>query len=222
MRGGTVARHLLTPEGKTQSGPVAWIVDEASMLSAHDMARLLVAADKTHARVVLVGDVQQLGSVGAGAAFAQLQSAGMETAKLTEIVRQTNPLTKEAVEASIEGDARRALQALDRGGGKIIAQRNPTDRMKAMAKDYAALSAKDQRRTIVIDPSRNGRDALNAEIRMQLMAKGRLSGDPVTMRTLESKGLTRAEAHDARSYELAISFALPAIMTRRASSGVKS
>ena len=202
MRGGTVARHLLTPEGKTQSGPVAWIVDEASMLSAHDMARLLVAADKTHARVVLVGDVQQLGSVGAGAAFAQLQSAGMETAKLTEIVRQTNPLTKEAVEASIEGDARRALQALDRGGGKIIAQRNPTDRMKAMAKDYAALSAKDQRRTIVIDPSRNGRDALNAEIRMQLMAKGRLSGDPVTMRTLESKGLTRAEAHDARSYEI--------------------
>ena len=202
MRGDTVARHLLAPEGKAQSGPVAWIVDEASMLSANDMARLLVAADKANARVILVGDVKQLGSVGAGAAFAQLQAAGMETAKLAEIVRQTNPLTREAVEASIEGDARRALQALDRGGGKVIEHSDPTDRLKSMATDYAALSAKEQRRTIVIDPSRAGRDALNAEIRTQLMAKGRLSGEAVTMRTLESKGLTRVEARDARSYEV--------------------
>ena len=202
MRGDTVARHLLAPEGRQQSGRSAWIVDEASMLSARDMARLLVAAERANARVILVGDVKQLGSVGAGAAFAQLQSAGMETAKLAEIVRQTNPLTKEAVEASIQGDARRALDALDRGGGKIVAHADHDERMKAMAKDYAALSPKDQRSTIVIDPSRAGRDALNAEIRTQLVASGRLTGEAIAMRTLESKGLTRAEARDARSYAI--------------------
>ena len=152
--------------------------------------------------MILVGDVKQLGSVGAGAAFAQLQDAGMATAKLDEIVRQTNPLTKEAVEASTGGDARRALDALERGGGKIIALADPAERIKAMAKDYAALSPKEQRRTIVIDPSRVGRDALNAEIRTQLIASGQLSGAGVTMRTVESKGLTRAEARDARSYEV--------------------
>src|SRR3546814_7640504 len=70
--------------------------------------------------IILVGDVKQLGSVEAGAAFAQLQSAGMETAKLAEIVRQTNAATKEAVLASIEGDAKKALAALDRSGGQII------------------------------------------------------------------------------------------------------
>jgi conjugative relaxase-like TrwC/TraI family protein len=200
MRGDTVARHLLAPEGRQQCGQSAWLVDEASMLSAHDMARLLVAAERANARVILVGDVKQLGSVGAGAAFAQLQSAGMETAKLAEIVRQTNPLTKEAVEASIQGDARRVLDALDRGGGKIVAHVDHDGRMKAMARDYAALSPKDQRRTIVIDPSRAGRDALNAEIRTQLVASGRLTGEVIAMRTLEAKGLTRAEARDARSY----------------------
>ena len=172
------------------------------MLSARDTATLLESAEKTKARVILVGDVKQLGSVGAGAAFAQLQSAGIETAKLAEIVRQTNPLTKEAVEASIQGDARRALDALDRGGGKIIAFADPVERMKAMARDYAALSPKEQRSTIVIDPSRAGRDALNAEIRTQLVASGRLTGETVAMRTLESKGLTKAEARDARSYEV--------------------
>ena len=202
MRSDTVARHLLTPEGRQSPGPSAWIVDEASMLSAHDMARLLVAAERADARVILVGDVKQLGSVGAGAAFAQLQSAGMETAKLAEIVRQTNPLTKEAVEASIQGDARRVLDALDRGGGKIVAHADHSARMKAMATDYAALSPKDQRSTVVIDPSRAGRDALNAEIRAQLVASGQLIGEAIAMRTLESKGLTRAEARDARSYAI--------------------
>jgi conjugative relaxase-like TrwC/TraI family protein len=200
LRGETVAKHLM--QHAPTNGRSVWIVDEATMLSAHDMATLLESAEKAKARVILVGDVKQLGSVGAGAAFAQMQSAGMKTAKLAEIVRQTNPLTKEAVEASIQGDARRALDALDRGGGKVIAYGDPAERMQAMAKDYAALSPKDQRNTIVIDPSRAGRDALNAEIRMQLIASGRLTGEAVTMRTLETKGLTKAEARDARSYEV--------------------
>ena len=102
----------------------------------------------------------------------------------------------------IQGDARRALDALDRGGGRIIANADPAERMKMMARDYAALTPKEQRSTIVIDPSRAGRDALNAEIRTQLIASGRLTGEAVTMRTLESKGLTNAEARDARSYEV--------------------
>lgn len=200
MKGETVAKRLM--QRATTSDRSVWIVDEASMLSARDTATLLETAAKAKARVILVGDVKQLGSVGAGAAFAQLQEAGMETAKLAEIVRQTNPLTKEAVEASIQGDARRALDALDRGGGRIIANADPAERMKAMAQDYAVLSPKEQRNTIVIEPSRAGRDALNAEIRTQLIASGRLTGEAVAMRTLESKGLTKAEARDARSYEV--------------------
>jgi conjugative relaxase-like TrwC/TraI family protein len=202
LRGETVAKHLMTQAPVNTNGRSVWIVDEASMFSARDTATLFESAEKAKARVILVGDVKQLGSVGAGAAFAQLQDAGMATAKLAEIVRQTNPLTKEAVEASIQGDARRALNALDGGGGKIIAIADPVERMQAMAKDYAALSAKEQRNTIVIDPSRAGRDALNAKIRTQLVASGRLTGKAVTMRTLESKGLTKAEARDARAYEI--------------------
>jgi ATP-dependent exoDNAse (exonuclease V) alpha subunit len=119
LRSDTVARHLLAPEAK-MPGRAVWMVDEASMLSAHDMARLLSSADKAGARVVLVGDVRQLGSVGAGAAFAQLQAAGMPTAKLAEVVRQTNADTREAVMASIEGHAGKAMAALERGGGQVL------------------------------------------------------------------------------------------------------
>lgn len=200
-RGDTVARHLLSPERFPQSQPAAWIVDEASLLSARDTARLLDLADRHNARVLLVGDVKQLGSVEAGAAFAQLQDAGMETARLAEIVRQTNAATREAVLASIAGDAKAALDALDRGGGQIIERADRAERFAAIAESYAALDKAGRARTLVIEPSREGRDALTADIRAALTGSGALTGPAVTVQSLANKGLTRAEARDPLSYD---------------------
>lgn len=198
QRGETVARQLAR-NGASLSGGV-WIVDEASLLSARDMAALLSRAADSKARVVFVGDVKQLGSVGAGAAFAQLQSAGMATARLDNVVRQTNAATREAVLASIEGDARKALDALERGGGKIIAHGSQGERFAAMAKAYAALDSSERGRTLVIEPSRDGRDALTADIRRELAATGVLSGPAVIMESLVAKNLSRIEARDPASY----------------------
>ena len=200
-RGDTVARHLLGPEGSAPGQPLAWIVDEASLLSARDTARLFDMAEQYDARVVLVGDVKQLGSVEAGAAFAQLQSAGMETATLGEIVRQSNAATKEAVLASIEGDAKKALAALDRGGGQIVEHADRSGRFAAIAERYAGLEKAARARTLVIEPSREGRDALTADIRAALVKSGSLSGPAVAVESLVNKGLTRAEARDPLSYD---------------------
>ncbi|WP_411340288.1 MobF family relaxase [Sphingopyxis sp. J-6] len=200
-RGDTVARHLLAPEGTASGPPVAWIVDEASLLSARDTARLFDLAEQQDARIILVGDVKQLGSVEAGAAFAQLQSAGMETAKLGEIVRQSNAATKEAVLASIEGDAKKALAALDRGGGQIVEHADRAGRFAAIAERYAGFDKATRARTLVIEPSREGRDALTADIRAALARSGALSGPAVVVDSLVNKGLTRAEARDPLSYD---------------------
>lgn len=201
-RADTVARHLLAPEARLPGKDAVWIVDEASLLSAHDMARLMASADKSGTRLVLVGDVKQLGSVAAGAAFAQLQEAGMATAKLAEIVRQTNAETREAVMASIEGHAGKALAALERGGGKVIEADTPDERLAAMARQYTAMSPDERARTLVIEPSRNGRDKLTGLIRDQLAARGELSAETLRFAALEAKGLTRAEAREAASYAI--------------------
>jgi len=198
QRGETVARQLARNSASLSGG--VWIVDEASLLSARDMAALLGLAADSKARVVLVGDVKQLGSVGAGAAFAQLQSAGMATARLDNVVRQTNTATREAVLASIEGDARKALDALERGGGKIIAHGSQGERFAAMAKAFAALDSSERARTLVIEPSRDGRDALTTDIRRELAATGILSGPAVTMESLVAKNLSRIEARDPANY----------------------
>lgn len=200
-RGVTVARHLLSPGNLAADQPAAWIVDEASLLSARDTARLFELAEKQDARIILVGDVKQLGSVEAGAAFAQLQTAGMETATLGEIVRQTNSATRDAVRASIEGDAKKAMEALDRGGGAIIEGAERAERFAAIAERYASLDRAGRARTLVIEPSREGRDALTADIRQALAQAGALKGPVVAVESLVNKGLTRAEARDPLSYD---------------------
>ena len=202
LRGDTVARHLLTPEGRVSGKGAVWIVDEASMLSAHDMAKLMTTADKAGARIVLVGDVKQLGSVGAGAAFAQLQAAGMTTMTLAEVVRQTNADTREAVMASIEGHAANALAALDRGGGRVLEAATAHDRFEAMARHYLSLSSAERAKTLVIEPSREGRDTLTGMIRDQLASRGELSAQKLQFAALEAKGMTRAEAREAASYAI--------------------
>ncbi|MFT3968273.1 MAG: exonuclease V subunit alpha, partial [Sphingobium sp.] len=117
------------------------------------------------------------------------------------IVRQTNESTKEAVLASIEGDAKKALAALDRGGGQIIESADRSERFAAIAGRYAALDEAGRARTIVIEPSREGRDTLTADIRAALTQSGALTGPAVTVESLSNKGLTRAEARDPMSYD---------------------
>jgi len=66
----------------------AVIVDESSMI-AIDLADALLAAMPDHARLVLVGDVDQLPSVGPGAVLRDIIGSGcIATVRLTEIFRQ--------------------------------------------------------------------------------------------------------------------------------------
>lgn len=199
----TVARHLSQLDGadRARSGAL-WMVDEASLLSARQMTTLLEGARDQGARVVLIGDVQQLGSVEAGAAFRQLQESGMRTAVLDEIVRQDQPAALASVYAAIRGDARAALAAIDRGGGRVVELPELMDRLTAIARDYAALAPADQQRTLVLDPSREGREQLSAVIREHLKRDGTLSGPALRVDTLEDKRLTREEARHVQSYAI--------------------
>ena len=202
----TVERLLIGGEKIIQEAragaPEAWIVDEASMVSAKDMTRLLELSERANARLVLVGDVEQLGSVGAGRAFAQLMDAGMQVLKLEEIVRQVNVKTRDAVVAAIAGDGRRALEALDAGGGKVVERADVSDRVTQLARDFQALGADERAKTLVLDPSREGRDRVTDAIRSELTKSGALGAEKLQVSVLESRDMTREEARHARSYEV--------------------
>lgn len=180
--------------------PEIWIVDEASMSGARDTEALLAQARDQGARVVLVGDVKQLGSVSAGRAFGQLQDSGMETHKLAEIVRQSNPDTRRAVEHLLAGKAEAAFAALDDGGGEVIQHTDHDVRRARIARDFARLSPRERARTLVLDPTREGRQALTDAIRAELLRDGTLGEQAMTVPVLESLGLTEAQRGRAASY----------------------
>ena len=199
----TVAAHLVKTRSGRDEGPKEkelWVVDEASMLSAKDTQELLRASESANARVVLVGDVQQLGSVEAGEAFRQLQENGMETFVLDDVVRQQNADTREAVYASIEGETAKAMQAIERSG-TITETLDEGQRRDEIAKEYLSLDKAEREQTLVIDPTRAGRQALNETIREGLKAEGTLYGEEIQTKTLEKKDLTNEQTKDASRYK---------------------
>lgn len=188
----TVA-HFLNARQEAADKPRVYMVDEASMLSARDMQRLL---DKTQdGRLVLVGDVKQLGSVEAGAAFRQLQAdSGLKTQVLDQIVRQKNDELRQAVYYAIRGDATEALSKVE-----VRELETRQARVQAIASDYTSMGRADRQQTIIVAPGRDDRREINDQVRAELKARGEL-GREATITTLEKRDLTAAEGKRAASY----------------------
>ena len=193
--GRTVAAFLhAAPSPREESTRTAYLVDEASLLSARDMTRLL---EKTQGdRVVLVGDVKQLGSIEAGAAFRQLQEhSALKTSVLDVIVRQKDEPLRAAVYDALRGDVSAALAKVD-----VRQLEERTDRVAAIARDYAALSPEQRAQSLVIAPGRDDRAAINIAIRGELATRGELTGPEARLTVLERQDLTRVQARQATSY----------------------
>ncbi|MFZ6765092.1 MobF family relaxase [Pseudoroseomonas sp. WGS1072] len=178
-----------------------WLIDEASLIGSRNMQTLLTAAEERRARVVLVGDDKQLASVEAGRAFGQLQASGaVTTHRLETIVRQTDPQAREAVYASLQRDAGTALRAIEQGKGRLLVGKDGAERIAVMVDRWQALTVAERSRTLLIDPSREGRDAANLEIRDRLIREGSIEGKEAQVVALRPKDLTPTEARLVRSY----------------------
>jgi len=131
----TLQRHLARGEQPDTGEKRLYILDESSLASTRQMHEFI---DRLHPkdRVLLVGDTRQHEAVEAGRPFAQLQEAGMRTAKLEEIVRQKDPELKQAVEQLARGQVGAALDNLDRQG-RVHEVRGYEDRITAIAREYA-------------------------------------------------------------------------------------
>src|SRR5262249_19337625 len=87
-------------------------------------------------RVLLVGDTRQHEAVDAGRPYKQMQEAGMQTAKLDEILRQTDLALRETVEQLARGDVRGGITNFERQG-RVHEIVNPQGRFRAIAREYS-------------------------------------------------------------------------------------
>lgn len=191
----TIAKKLVTQD-QASGKKELWIVDESSMIGAKSGAELLRKAEAAGARVVLVGDRQQIPAVEAGKPFALLQARGdIQVATMGEIMRQKEEGLKKAVHQIIGGKDKEALETLQEKGS-VHQVENREDRLKAVAAEY--LKAPNER--LMITGTNADRRELNELVREGLREKGRLKGALVESEVLVSKASTEAEKRDAATY----------------------
>ena len=201
MRYSGVAEGRMTKKGEREMraafAKTALVVDEGSLASTVQARNLLRIADALRIpRVVLVGDEKQLDAVDAGKPFAQLQREGMKTATMDEIMRQRDPALKEAVEASLAGDVRKAFEKL----GSNIDEVKPDNLAGAAAARWLALSPEERANTGLMAPSHALREGINEIVRERLVRDGAVHGPAMQSERLVSKGYTNAEKSLSANY----------------------
>ncbi|MEO0682953.1 MAG: AAA family ATPase, partial [Pseudomonadota bacterium] len=108
------------------------VVDEAGMIGTRQLARIAANMAELGAKLVLVGDPEQLQPIEAGTPFRDLVEAH-GAARLTEIHRQKDDWQRRATMMLAEGETAEAVDLHERRGG---VRRGP-DAIDALAETYA-------------------------------------------------------------------------------------
>lgn len=168
-------------------------LDEAGVVPAHQLEKLMAIAERQGARLVLCGDRKQTHAVEAGKPFEQLQDAGMTKAFLTEIKRQKNEAIKAAVVHAANNAVPKAVEVLK---PQVIEVRHDLIRYERLALSYVSLPEAERRETLIVAGTNEARRAINALVREGLALQ---RGDQVEV--LNNVDMTRAELKSAQSYE---------------------
>jgi len=154
------------------------VVDEAGMIGSRQMERVLAVAQSTGAKLVLVGDHEQLQAIEAGAAFrAIVERVG--AVELTEVHRQQTAWQREATRELATG---RTQAALDRYAAAGMVHAHATD--EAAERAVVAGWQDGRRRApgesrIMLAHTRDGVRRMNEDARGLRRAAGELGEDHI-------------------------------------------
>ena len=112
----------------------ALLIDEAGMVDSATLARLIAHVERAQAKLVLVGDPEQLGEVEAGGLFRALAERG-EPIYLDEVIRHRHDLDRDAAKRIREGEGREAL-TLYRSAERVTVAPDAEARREAMVRDW--------------------------------------------------------------------------------------
>ena len=159
------------------------VVDEAGMIDARQLGRVLDHAAQHQAKVILIGDPDQLKPIGPGDGFRGLLEQHAP-ARLETIRRQAEPWQREASENLAAGRVAPALDAYQEAGRLHVTATREGARA-GLLKQYSADRREAPERGQLVLAYRNADvRQLNAEIRGARKAAGEL-GQGVTVRGAE-------------------------------------
>lgn len=157
------------------------VIDEAGMVSSKQLARFIAEAERAGAKVVLVGDPEQLQAIGAGAAFRAIAER-IGFMELTEVRRQSEEWMRQATKDFARQNTAEALAAYGERG-KIKFEADQADARAAIVRDYLFdRAARPEGSRVVLAHRRDNVRALNDAIRAERRARGELD-DEIAFRT---------------------------------------
>jgi Ti-type conjugative transfer relaxase TraA len=168
-------------QGREQLGPRdVLVVDEAGMIGSRQMERVLSQARDAGAKVVMVGDPEQLQAIEAGAAFRSVTERH-GAAEITEIRRQREDWQRAATRQLATGRTGEAVHAYDQRGMVHTADTREQARGELVDGWDRARQADPDKSRIILTHTNAEVQSLNGEARDRLRASGDL-GDDVTVK----------------------------------------
>ncbi len=110
------------------------LVDEAGMVDSTDLSRLIHHAEAAEAKLVLVGDPEQLGEIGPGGLFRALGERA-EPIRLDEVIRHESEVEREGARLIREGEGAEALD-LYRSRERVVVAPDAEARREAMVAEW--------------------------------------------------------------------------------------
>ncbi|MGQ2930916.1 MAG: Ti-type conjugative transfer relaxase TraA, partial [Sphingopyxis sp.] len=152
------------------------VIDEAGMVGTRQMERVLSHAADAGAKVVLVGDPQQLQSIEAGAAFRSLHErhGGVE---IGEVRRQHEGWQREATRALATGRTGDAIRAYDEAGMVHAAATRETARAELVERWDCDRQTRPGDTRIILTHTNDEVRELNDAARDRMRAAGDLGED---------------------------------------------
>ncbi|SSC70162.1 unnamed protein product [Ciceribacter sp. T2.26MG-112.2] len=150
------------------------VIDEAGMVGSRQLAKFVREAETRGAKLVLVGDHEQLQAIGAGSPFRAIAER-VGAVELSEIRRQNEGWQREASIAFATHRTSDGLSAYaDRGHVHFADNRD--EARSAMVREYLAdLEERSSGSRIALAHRRVDVRSINADIRASLQARGKLA-----------------------------------------------
>jgi Ti-type conjugative transfer relaxase TraA len=152
------------------------VIDEAGMIGSRQMERIVREAEQRGAKLVLVGDPEQLQAIEAGAAFRSINErhGGVE---ITEVRRQREDWQRDATRQLATGRTGEALRAYEEAGHVHVAATREVARADLVARWDRARQAAPGETRMILTHTRDEVAELNQLARGRLRASGQLGED---------------------------------------------
>jgi conjugative relaxase-like TrwC/TraI family protein len=169
----TVQRFLVNEALQTKAAGRVLLIDEAGLLSTHQLERLTSIAEHRHARLLLVGDTKQHYSVQRGDALRHIvEHTHTPGVRLAEVLRQREEPDRRLSRLLASGEVVEALLYADRQG--IIQEAGSDEALFAAAAEHYARNVAEQVETLVVIPIWDEIDRFNGHARIALRRRGLL------------------------------------------------